>query len=148
MVWGSVDGSAPGDRGSSAVGSDMGAARDPWGSPGARRPNLLMYARRVFREIPRRVAVRDMFQFVLSSAACTCPWIASPSGTVGGQRLTPGEASTAVSLSSSPAAVTSDDSASKAARSMVFASSRTLPGQLYARTRARASTARVVVGRP
>ena len=97
----------------------------------------------MFREIPSRAAVREMFQLVWRSTSATRSRTASSS-----ELATPAAAGaddTAVATGGSPSmtAVISDSDESSATRSIKLASSRTLPGHGYARSAARASGASV-----
>jgi hypothetical protein len=89
-----------------------------------------MRYRRVFRGTPSRRAAREMFHAVARSASTTCSRPRSPGSwpSAGSAVDSIGIAGLAADGSPSISAVSARASASSAARSMTFASSRTLPG--------------------
>jgi hypothetical protein len=108
----------------------------------------------VSREIPSRTAARVMFQAVWRSASRMCSRSTDPTASsraevapaVGPGAAAAGAGADAASPSSS--AVTARASVHSAARSMTLTSSRTLPGQGWAASAARASAVSVLSGSP
>ena len=136
-------GGATGGRG---AGRGTRRGTDGAGTP-LLRPYFSMRARSVLREIPRSAAEREMFQRVWRSTSATRSRTASSSEPVSTRSLSR-SFPRIVLESPSISAVTSGSGDKSVTRSMRLASSRTLPGQGYARSAACAAAVSVLGGTP